>query len=182
MKLEKMYLQVIRSRFTDMKKQGDKTINRLSDEEIHWTYNDVSNSVAVLVKHLNGNMVSRWTGLLNSDGEKGYRNREQEFEDDNTSKQEIVYAWEKGWETFFGTLDSLKEDDLLKNIYIRGEKHTVLEAIERQMAHYASHVGQIIYIGKQLKGDDWESLSIPKGESQRYLDDMLKKHDKEKRS
>ncbi|GAA0594883.1 DUF1572 domain-containing protein [Virgibacillus siamensis] len=182
MNLGKTYLQVVSSRFNAMKKQGDQTINRLSEEEIHWTYNDVSNSVAVIVKHLNGNMISRWTNMLHSDGEKPHRNRDREFEDDIGSKQELIFAWEKGWETLFATLDSLKEDDLLKSIYIRGEEHTVLDAIERQMAHYASHVGQIIYIGKQLLGDGWESLSIPKGKSQEYLDEMLKKHNNEKRS
>ncbi|WP_245799150.1 DUF1572 family protein [Virgibacillus siamensis] len=179
MKLEKTYLHVIIKKFKDMKKQGDKTINRLSEEEIHWAYNDASNSVAVIVKHLNGNMVSRWTDFLNSDGEKPYRNRDNEFEDDQTSKQELIFAWEKGWETLFSALDSLKEEDIMKRIYIRGEEHTVLEAIERQLAHYASHVGQIIYIGKQVKGESWESLSIPKGKSQKYLEDMLKKHERE---
>lgn len=180
--LEKTYLQVVIDRFTAIKKQGDKTLSRLSKEEIHWTYNEASNSVAVIVKHLSGNMVSRWTDFLTSDGEKSYRNRDGEFEDDISSKQELHDSWEEGWKTLLNTLNNLKEEDLLKNIYIRGEQHTVLEAIERQMAHYASHVGQIVYVGKQLKGESWDSLSVPKGRSQEYLADMLQKHNKEKRS
>ena len=170
------YLRIVIERFKSVKSLGDKTINQLSEEEIHWTYNNESNSVAIIVKHLSGNMVSRWTDFLTSDGEKEYRNRDEEFIDDISSKSELTSVWEKGWKILIDTLTGLSEQDLLKNIYIRGESHLVLEAIERQMAHYAYHVGQMVYIGKQLKDNNWESLSIPKGKSGEYLNQMLDKH------
>ena len=176
MDIGKEYLRIVIERFNSVKNLGDKTLNQLSEEEIHWNYNSESNSAAIIVKHLSGNMVSRWSDFLNTDGEKEYRNREEEFIDDITSKAELLTVWEKGWNALFGTLNNLSEQDLLKNISIRGESHLVLEAIERQMAHYAYHIGQIVYIGKQLKDNDWKSLSIPKGKSEDYLKEMLAKH------
>lgn len=172
------YLRVVRERFKSVKDLGDKTIIQLSKAEIHWTYNNESNSVAIIVKHMSGNMISRWTDFLTSDGEKSYRNRDQEFENDISSKEELIAIWEKGWNILFDTLSDLGEQDLLKNIYIRSESHTVVDAIERQMAHYAYHVGQIVYIGKQVKDKDWKSLSIPKGKSEEYLEYMQKNHGK----
>jgi Protein of unknown function (DUF1572) len=170
------YLKVVQERFKSVKGLGDKTISQISEDDIQWILNQGSNSVAVIVKHLSGNMVSRWSDFLTSDGEKSYRNREQEFENNISSKQELITIWEKGWNILFETLNDLGEQDLLKYIYIRGESHTVLEAIERQMAHYAYHIGQIVYIGKQLKDENWESLSIPKGKTEEYLQQMLKRH------
>ncbi|MBK3495225.1 DUF1572 family protein [Viridibacillus sp. YIM B01967] len=151
-------------------------INQLSEGEIHWTYNIESNSVALIVKHLSGNMVSRWTDFLTSDGEKEYRNRDEEFIEDISSKSELTIVWEKGWKTLIDTLTALSEQDLLGNIYIYGERHLVLEAIERQIAHYAYHADQMVFIGKQIKDSKWESLSIPKGKSEGYLNQMLDKH------
>ncbi|THE13586.1 DUF1572 domain-containing protein [Bacillus timonensis] len=176
MNLGNEYLRIVIERFKDVKSLGEKTMTQLSEEELHWTYNNESNSVAIIVKHLSGNMVSRWTDFLTSDGEKQYRKRDEEFRDDISSKTELITIWEKGWKVLIDTLTSLSEQDLLKHIYIRGERHLVLEAIERQMAHYAYHVGQIVYIGKQLKDSTWKSLSIPKGESEEYLKEMLEKH------
>lgn len=121
-------------------------------------------------------MVSRFTDFLNSDGEKPNRNREQEFVDNIFTKAELTGILEKGWNTLFEALNNLSEKDLLKNVYIRGESHSVIEAIERQLAHYAYHIGQIVYIGKQIKSEDWQSLSIPKGKSESYLQQMLEKH------
>ena len=174
MDLGNEYLKVIQGRFNSVKDLGDKTISQLSGDEIHWVLNEGSNSVAVIVKHLNGNMTSRWSHFLTSDGEKSNRNRDQEFEDTLSSKPELITSWEKGWTILFQSLSELEEKDLLKTVYIRGEGHTVLEAIERQLAHYAYHIGQIVFIGKQLKGTNWESLSIPKGESEEYLQQMRK--------
>lgn len=176
MSLGTEYLKVVQKKFTGVKDLGDKTIKQLSDSDINWTYNDASNSVAAIVKHLSGNMVSRWTDFLTTDGEKSFRNRDEEFEDDITSKHDLITIWEKGWDTLFAALRGLADADLLKNVYIRAEAHTVLEAIERQMAHYASHVGQIVYIGKLIKDGDWETLSIPKGKSEEYLQEKLKRH------
>ncbi|MBO1004631.1 DUF1572 domain-containing protein [Pseudogracilibacillus auburnensis] len=176
MNLGNEYLKIVQERFKSVKNLGDKTISQLSEEDIHWKLNEASNSIAIIVKHLSGNMISRWSDFLTTDGEKSFRNRDQEFEDDISSKQEMITIWEKGWNTFLDTLNELENQDLLKNITIRSEKHTVLEAIERQMAHYAYHVGQIVYIGKQLKDENWETLSIPKGKSEEYLQQKLKKH------
>ncbi|MRX72827.1 DUF1572 domain-containing protein [Bacillus lacus] len=176
MQIGKEYLRIIIERFENVKSLGDAAINQLSEEDIHWTQNRESNSVAVIVKHLNGNMISRWTDFLISDGEKDNRNRDEEFLDASFSKSDVMNMWEKGWQVLIETLLNLEEEDLLKSIYIRGEKHLVLEAIERQMAHYAYHVGQIVFIGKQVKGSSWESLSIPKGNSEEYLKVMLEKH------
>lgn len=176
MGLGKAYLKVVQERFGSVKNLGDRSIHRLSEDEIHWIPNDTSNSVAVIIKHLSGNMVSRWSDFLTSDGEKPNRNRDEEFKDDLLSKRELVAIWEKGWHVFFEVLNALGEQNLLKEITIRGESHTVLEAIERQVAHYAYHIGQIVYIGKQLKGRDWESLSIPTGQSEAYTRHMREQH------
>jgi hypothetical protein len=178
MNLGTEYLKIVQERFQSVKGLGDKTIMRLDEEDLHWSLNETSNSIAVIINHLSGNMISRWTDFLTSDGEKPNRNREQEFEDHIFSKQELIETWEKGWNALIVTLSELREEDLLKNIRIRGERHTVIEAIERQMSHYSYHVGQIIYIGKQLKGENWESLSIPKGKSEEFLQQMLKRHRK----
>ncbi|NWN97293.1 MAG: DUF1572 family protein [Bacillus sp. (in: Bacteria)] len=176
MNIGNVYLRVVIERFKSVKTLGDKTIEQLSEKDIHWTYNQESNSIAVIVKHLSGNMISRWTDFLTSDGEKENRNRDEEFIDDVSSKSELISVWEKGWDVLIDTLTGLNEDDLLETIKIRGEKHLVLEAIERQIAHYAYHVGQIVYIGKQLKDSEWKTLSIPRGKSEDYRKEMLEKH------
>jgi hypothetical protein len=174
------YLKIVVNRFQSVKSLGDKTIQQLSDDELNWAYNDESNNVAVIIRHLSGNMVSRWTDFLTTDGEKAYRNRDEEFSTAIASREELLKIWDKGWQVLFAALDSLNEQDLLRKVYIRGESHLVIDAIERQMAHYAYHVGQIVYIGKLLKDEKWESLSIPRGKSEEYLQEMLDKHEAEK--
>jgi hypothetical protein len=176
MSIGNVYLKVVIKRFESVKSLGDKTIDQLSEEDIFWTYNSESNSAAIIVKHMSGNMVSRWTDFLTSDGEKDFRNRDEEFINDLSSKSEVTMAWDKGWKTLMNALTDLKEQDLLKTVTIRGERHLVIDAVERQLAHYAYHVGQLVYIGKQVKHDEWESLSIPKGKSEDYLNEMLEKH------
>lgn len=176
MGIEEEYLHVVRKRFQSVKELGDKTINQLAEEHIHWSLNEASNSIAVIVKHLYGNMVSRWTNFLTSDGEKPTRDRDQEFEETIYSLQELRNTWENGWKVLFQALHEVSGDDLLKTILIRSEEHTVIDAIERQLAHYAYHVGQIVYIGKQVKGEDWETLSIPRGKSEAYLEEMRRKY------
>lgn len=171
------YLMIVKKRFQAVKELADITIQRLSNEELNWACNEESNSIAVIIRHMSGNMVSRWTNFLTSDGEKPYRNRDEEFSTATATKDELLLIWEKGWKVLFSALDSLKEEDLLKNITIRGESHLVMDAIERQMAHYSYHVGQIVYIGKLLKNEEWESLSIPRGKSDEFLKEMLDKHD-----
>ncbi|SDZ80732.1 Protein of unknown function [Thalassobacillus cyri] len=176
MEVESEYLRIVIERFESLKVLGDKTFRQISEEDIHWSYHEASNSIAIVVKHMSGNMVSRWTDFLISDGEKTSRKRDEEFEDDISSKNELLTLWESGWNALFTALRSLTPEGLLKQITIRGESHLVIEAIERQVAHYAYHVGQIVYIGKQIKGEEWNSLSIPRGKSEEYLKQMLEKH------
>lgn len=147
---------------------GDKTFDQLNDEQLHYRPNEESNSIAVIVQHLHGNMLSRWTNFLTEDGEKEWRERDREFEVQDLSKQQIIDLWNEGWQCMFDALSPLGEQDLLKTVTIRGEALTVIDAINRQLAHYPYHVGQIIYIAKELKDNSWKSLSIPKGQSTQY--------------
>lgn len=172
--MDNNYLESATKQFEYYKLLGDKTFAQLKEEKLFWQYNEESNSMATIVKHLWGNMLSRWTDFLNSDGEKEWRNREAEFENDIQSKEEMVEKWEEGWSCLFETLKSLKEEDLNKTIYIRNQGHTVIEAINRQLAHYAYHIGQIVFIGKMLS-DEWNSLSISKGGSQQYNSEKFSK-------
>lgn len=162
------YLNSVTKQFEYYKLLGDKTIAQLPDDKLFWQYNQESNSIAINVKHLHGNMLSRWTDFLTTDGEKESRNRDGEFENDLTTKEEVIKLWEEGWKCFLDTLKSLKEDDLEKIIYIRNQGHTVLEAINRQLAHYPYHVGQIVFIGKMILNEKWQSLSIPRGNSNAF--------------
>jgi hypothetical protein len=150
------------------KSLADKTFQQLTDEQLFWQYNAESLSIAMIVQHLSGNMLSRWTDFLTTDGEKDWRNREAEFEAHLTSRTAVLIAWEKGWQCLFDAINPLTETELLQIIYIRNEGHTVLEAINRQLAHYPYHIGQITYIGKMLLDAQWQSLSIPKGNSKAY--------------
>jgi hypothetical protein len=162
------YLKSVTLQFEYYKLLGEKTIDQLSEEQLFWQANETSNSIAIIVKHLSGNMLSRWTDFLSSDGEKDWRDRDAEFEMEVKSEEELFANWHKGWKCLFEAIHSLNEEDLAKTIYIRNQGHTVLEAINRQLAHYPYHIGQIVSIGKQLKGNEWESLSIPKGNSKQY--------------
>jgi hypothetical protein len=162
------YLANTKKLFLYYKTLAEKAIAQLNDEQINWKPNDASNSVALIVHHMTGNMLSRFTDFLTSDGEKPWRNREAEFEVGYKDKAEMMQAWEKGWNQLFTAVDSLTEGDLDKIIYIRNEGQTVMDALQRQLAHYPHHVGQILYVGKIIKGDAWQSLSIPKGGSASY--------------
>ncbi len=161
------YLESVIKQYEYYKLLGDKTFTQIPDEKLFWQYNLDSNSIATIVKHLWGNMMSRWTDFLTTDGEKEWRNRDAEFENDIATKQELIEKWNEGWKVFLDTLKSLKEEDLEKIIYIRNQGHTVLEAINRQLAHYPYHIGQIVFIGK-ISAEHWHSLSIPKGNSKQY--------------
>ena len=155
------------------KSLGDKAIERLSIEELKWQPNEYSNSIAIIITHLSGNMLSRWTDFLTTDGEKSWRKRDDEFVDSITSKQELFEFRNKGWDCFLGALNSLTVGDLNKTIYIRNEEHSVVDAISRQMAHYPYHIGQVVFIAKMIRKDSWKSLSIPKGESEKYNQDKF---------
>ena len=162
------YLDSVHKQFSYYKMLGDKTFSQLKADDLFWQYNAESNSIAIIVKHLWGNMRSRWTDFLTTDGEKEWRHRDMEFEADIRSSAELLEKWEAGWTCLFTARDTVNEDNFDTTIYIRNMGHTVTEAINRQLAHYAYHVGQIVFIGRMIKGADWESLSIPKGKSTDY--------------
>lgn len=168
MSLAKDYLETSIRRLKYYKDLGDKTFEQLNEWDFHYQPNDESNSIAIIIQHMAGNMLSRWTNFLEEDGEKEWRNRDTEFESGKQSKPELLAVWEKGWDCFFSTLGSLKKKDLKKKVSIRKEELTVVDAINRQLAHYPYHVGQIIYIAKIIRNKNWKNLSIPKGESQVY--------------
>ncbi|AEV96802.1 hypothetical protein A4D02_29610 [Niastella koreensis] len=162
------YLQTAIRRLRYYKLLGEKTFEQLTDADFHYASNEASNSIAVIIQHVSGNMLSRWTNFLTEDGEKAWRNRDEEFEVHKYTKQQLLELWEKGWQCFLNALTSLTENDLLKTIYIREEPLLVIDAINRQLAHYPYHVGQILYIGKEIKGAGWQSQSIEKGKSEAY--------------
>ncbi len=141
---------------------AEKTIDQLSNEELHWVPDSEANSVVINVKYMAGNMRSRWTDFLTTDGEKPWRGRDDEFVDDIGSLEKLMDMWQEGRRVTFSAIEPLTEDDLLETVTVRQEPHTVLQAIHRQVSHYAYHVRQIAYIAKQLKAQDWDSLSIPK--------------------
>jgi hypothetical protein len=154
------YLITVTQQFRETKISAEKAMGQLTESELFWSPNEESNSVAIIVKHMSGNMVSRWTDFFTTDGEKPFRNRDDEFVGDLQTKEEVMELWELGWETFFTALSNIHEDDLLKTITIRNEPHSVIKAIERQMYHYSYHVGQIVYIAKNLKSSNWNTLTI----------------------
>lgn len=162
------YIISVHKQFQYYKQLGDKTFDQLSDEQLFWRPDEESNSIAILVKHLWGNMRSRWTGFLTEDGEKDWRDRDSEFIPDIKSRKEMLAKWEEGWSCLFEALEPLSETDLGRIVFIRNQGHTVVEAINRQLAHYAYHVGQIVLIGKMLRSDQWTSLSIPRGGSEDF--------------
>ena len=175
------YLTTTIRRLKNYKDLADKTFEQLGDADFHYAFNPESNSIAIIIQHMYGNMLSRWTNFLTEDGEKEWRQRDDEFEVHDHSKQQLVELWEKGWACFLGVLESLTPDDLLKTIHIRKEPMTAMDAISRQIAHYSYHIGQIVYIGRMLRGKDWKNLSIPRGQSQQYntakgLKDPAKKY------
>lgn len=163
--IETNYLISVKNQFTQYKTLGEKTIDQVPDDKIYWQYNPETNSIATIVKHLAGNMISRFTDFLTSDGEKSWRNRDVEFENETLSRETLVARWNEGWNCLFDALNHLSEEDLSKKVFIRKEEHTVLEAINRQLTHYASHVGQLIFIGKMVTESQWRSLSIPRNAS-----------------
>lgn len=157
-----------RKQFEYYKLLGDLTFAQLKEQDLFWQYNPESNSIAIIVKHLWGNMLSRWTDFLTADGEKEWRDRDGEFEATIQTKEELIEKWNAGWECLFTALDSVNEDNADTTVYIRNMGHTITEAVNRQLAHYAYHVGQIVFIGRMIRGAEWQSLSIPKGDSKAY--------------
>jgi hypothetical protein len=158
------------------KKMAEKALDQLKEEEFFVTLDTEANSIAVIMKHLAGNMFSRWTDFLTSDGEKPNRNRDMEFViEPTTSKEDILAYWEKGWQQVFAALEPLTADDLGKKVLIRGEEHTVIQAINRQLMHYANHIGQIVFLAKHFRSSEWKSLSIPRNRSAEFNRSMKDK-------
>jgi hypothetical protein len=172
-----IYLPGIKKQFEFYKSLADKTVEQIgiADEKLFWQYNEASNSIAVIVKHLSGNLLSRWTDFLITDGEKDSRDRDGEFDNSIQSKEELLDKWNEAWKCLFEAINSLTEDDLNKTIYIRNMGHSVLDAINRSMAHTAYHVGQIVFIGKMIQSTGWNSLSIAKGNSKEFNADKFSK-------
>jgi hypothetical protein len=170
--LGKEFLRSTIKRLKYYKELGESTFAQVDDDAFHWQLNPTSNSIAVIIQHMAGNMLSRWTNFLTEDGEKEWRNRDEEFEVHTMNRSELISLWEKGWNCLFTTLDTLNESDLLKTVHIRQEPLIVIDAINRQLAHYPYHVGQIVYIGKLILDENWKSLSIPKGNSEAYNEKM----------
>jgi hypothetical protein len=167
------YLESVKKQFLYYKTLGEKAMEQLAAEQLFVTPNEDTNSIAVIVKHLSGNMLSRWTDFLTTDGEKQWRHRDAEFENDLQSKEAVLITWNTGWNCLFAALNELKPEQLSQIIYIRNEGHTVVEAINRQLAHYSYHVGQIVFYAKILKKSDWDSLSIPRNKSTSYNQDKF---------
>lgn len=162
------YLEGIHKQFKYYKSLGDKTIDQLPDKQLFWQYNDESNSIAIIVKHLWGNMKSRWTDFLTADGEKEWRERDAEFDNDIKTKEELLLKWNDGWNCLFEAIESINTNNFDQPVYIRNIEHSITEAINRQLAHYAYHIGQIVFVGKMIADEKWQSLSIPKGKSKVY--------------
>ena len=170
------YLDEARRQFRGHKRLAESAMAQLNDEDLFITLDPEANSVAIIVKHLAGNMRSRFVDFLTSDGEKPDRNRDQEFElSGQTTRAHVMRCWEEGWAHVFNAVDSLKPEDLSRTVFIRAEPHSVLQAINRQIAHYAYHCGQIVFLAKHLRSTEWKSLSVPRGQSDEFNRRMLEK-------
>ena len=171
---ERIFLNCVLQQFRDYKLLAEKTFAQLQEHDFHFQPNDETNSIAINITHLHGNMLSRWTNFLTEDGEKEWRQRDDEFEIHSYSQEKLLQLWEQGWQTVLNAVESLQPGDLEKTIYIRSKPLTVLDAINRQLTHYSYHVGQIVMLGKMVKGPAWKSLSIPKGQSAEFNSGMKK--------
>ena len=163
------YLEDSIASLSAYKKLADKALDQLNEDEFFITLDKEANSIAVIMKHMAGNMLSRWTDFLTTDGEKPNRNRDLEFViEPKTGKEDVLAYWEKGWQRVFAALEPLTADDLGKKVVIRDEEHTVIQAINRQLMHYANHIGQIVFLAKHFRSSEWKSLSIPRNRSAEF--------------
>ncbi len=163
------YLEEAQREFRSLKRLAEKAMTQVSDEDFFATLDPNSNSIALLVKHISGNLRSRWTDFLTSDGEKPDRKRDTEFEGGpEDTRASLLGRWEAGWQVLFGALEALAPEDLSREVTIRGQPHSVMRAIHRQMTHYAEHIGQIVLLAKHWAGDRWQTLSIPRGQSEQF--------------
>lgn len=159
------YIKNLQAIFLQYKVMGEKAMIQVENKRLFWCFNNDSNSIAIIVQHVSGNMMSRFTNFYEEDGEKSWRNRDREFEHILTSREEIMEVWEKGWMTFFNILNNLRDLDLERTVYIRSEPHSVMEALNRQLAHYSYHIGQIVFLSKMITDQEWKTLSIAKNKS-----------------
>jgi len=172
------FLEVTKDRLQYYKNLGDRTFEQLEEKDFHIAANGEVNSIAQLIQHLHGNMISRWTDFLNTDGEKETRQRDQEFIDQELDKAQLLKLWEEGWRVVFQSLDEINDQNLMRLIFIRSEEHTVLQAVQRQFSHYATHVGQIMHQAKIIKGNTFKSLSIPKGASEEFFNRIVEERNR----
>ena len=168
------YVEDTKAIFHQYKKLGEAAMAQVADEQLTATLDSEMNSIAQIVKHMAGNMRSRWTDFLTTDGEKPSRDRDSEFERPPATRAELMAMWEEGWSCLFGALDGLNDADLGRTITIRGEAHSVMQAINRQVSHYSLHCGQIIFLAKHLRGAGWKSLSVPRGASAHFNEKVLR--------
>ncbi len=168
MSTEKVFLESAIKKFQGQKKLGDKTFAQLQENDFHFAPSPESNSILVIIQHMHGNMLSRWTNFLTEDGEKPWRQRDAEFESKDLDSTAIIALWEEGWKCVFDALEALQPEDTGRTIYIRTEPLTVIDAIVRQIDHYGYHVGQIVQLGKMIRDKDWQTLSIAKNRSGEY--------------
>ncbi len=173
--MEQDYIQSVIKQFQYYKSVGERTFDQLDEKDFFKQFDNESNSIAILVNHLWGNMMSRWTDFLTTDGEKKWRNRDLEFESVIKTKDELWTKWNEGWACLFAALSSINKDNFNTEVYIRNQAHTIVEAINRQLAHYAYHIGQIVYIGRFIQGSEWTSLTIPKGKSSEFNQEKFSK-------
>ena len=172
MSFEESLLKDVTKRLSYYKDLGEKTFAQLEEKDFFYQPSAESNSIAVIVQHLHGNMLSRFTNFLTEDGEKSWRNRDEEFESVVTTKADVLSIWDEGWKCVLNAIEQLQPADITKTIYIRSEALTVYDALLRQLAHYPYHVGQIVFIGKIVKDNNWHSLSIPKKQSVQFNSSM----------
>ncbi|PJJ79926.1 DUF1572 family protein [Mucilaginibacter auburnensis] len=169
------YLKSAIKQFEYHKGVAERTFEQLRDEDLFWQYNEESNSIAIIVQHLHGNMLSRWTDFLTTDGDKPWRDRDGEFEQNISNRKEFLQKWNEGWNCLLSALKALTPDDWGKTVYIRHEPHKVVDAINRQLAHVPYHIGQIVLIGK-MRAEHWKSLTVPKGQSKQFYQQMADKY------
>ena len=165
--IENYHADVIQS-FRNYKKMAERAVEQVNDEEFFALIDTEANSIAVVIKHLAGNLHSRWQDFLTTDGEKDFRNRDTEFELIDDTRDSLMQFWERGWQTLFDNIEPLTADDFSRTITIRGEPHTIVEAMNRQLTHYAYHVGQIVLLAKHFRSSDWKTLSVPKNQSAQF--------------
>jgi hypothetical protein len=175
LKLTTSYLEDSIELFRYYKKLAEAAIAQVDDQQLFLTLDEEMNSIAIIIKHMTGNMRSRWTDFLTSDGEKPDRHRDTEFEEPPASRQALMKAWEEGWNLLFAALEPLTDSDLGRTVTIRGEAHSVMQAINRQVAHYSYHCGQIVLLAKHFRGHEWKSLSVPRKKSDEFNQKVLAK-------